>query len=497
MPTISRPRLTAEVRASEDLPWIRAAPDSPYFVTEDGASWLPIGQNDAITWPELQGLFRRKDIISVDRHLARLAEHGVTCLRVMLEYSQVENRYLERPVGRFQPNMVQLWDDLFALCARHGLRLLLTPFDTFWMWIRWAKHPYNRANGGPCARRSDLLLCRDTMQAIKGRMTFVVERWGGSGVIFAWDLWNEMHPAQMGDSAASFQRVTRELSEHVRELELRLYGRSHLQTVSLFGPILRSHPEVADTIFRHPMLDFASTHLYAEGTIDNPRNTIDPAIAVGDLVREALSYMPPSRPYLDSEHGPIHTFKDRKRTLPEVFDDEYFRHIQWAHLASGGAGGGMRWPNRSPHVLTAGMRRAQLNLSRFLPLIDWASFRRANRNQEIRVSSPSIRAFACADGDQAVIWLLRADKRVDRGRLVDPHSPGLSVTLQLPEMKNGTYAVTAWNTRKGEPEGELTASARGSVLTMDTPPITTDLALAIRRCTWHNDPPQVGANRAT
>ena len=29
--------------------------------------------------------------------------------------------------------------------------------------------------------------------------------------------------------------------------------------------------------------------------------------------------------------------------------------MSWAHLASGGAGGGMRWPNRHPHVLTSGM----------------------------------------------------------------------------------------------------------------------------------------------
>ena len=66
---------------------------------------------------------------------------------------QGEHRYLERPVGRFAPNMVRLWDDLFALCERVGLHVLLTPYDTFFMWIRWRHHPYNRRNGGPCASR--------------------------------------------------------------------------------------------------------------------------------------------------------------------------------------------------------------------------------------------------------------------------------------------------------------------------------------------------------
>ena len=79
-----------------------------------------------------------------------------------------------------------------------------------------------------------------------------------------------------------------------------------------------------------------------------------PAISAGRLVREALAEITDDRPFLDSEHGPIHTFKDHGITLPEAFDDEYFRHIQWAHLASGGAGGGMRWPNRAPASADAG-----------------------------------------------------------------------------------------------------------------------------------------------
>src|SRR5207237_1345122 len=159
-------------------------------------------------------------------------------------------------------------------------------------------------------------------------------------------------------------------------------GRSHPQTVSLFGPelTLKPHMDMATPIFRHPDLDFASLHIYASGTIDNPRNTIDAAVAMGAIVRRSLEEITDGRPFLDSEHGPIHTFKDRKKTLPEPFDDEYFAHMQWAHLASGGAGGGMRWPNRRPHTLTPGMRRAQAALSRFLPLIDWTHFRRRNLN---------------------------------------------------------------------------------------------------------------------
>ncbi|TCH98310.1 hypothetical protein EJV46_14100 [Roseococcus sp. SYP-B2431] len=464
------------------MPWIGRAPGAPYFVTAAGEAWTPIGQNDAIDWPEFAGLFRRRDLPAVERHLRHLRDHGVTCLRLMLEYAQGRHRYLERPVGRFVPAMVQLWDDLFALCDKVGMRVLLTPYDTFFTWIRWRHHPYNAANGGPCASRKRLLVCPATRKAVKARLAFATERWGGSGVIFAWDLWNEMHPAQAGDEPHAFAEFIGDVGPFLRELETRLHGRAHLQCVSVFGPELIWKPWTVDPIFRHPGLDFANSHFYEEGTIDDPRDTVAPAIAVGRLTQEALREITDQRPFFDSEHGPIHSFKDRHLTLPEAFDDEYFRHIQWAHIASGGAGGGMRWPNRHPHVLTAGMRRAQRALADFLPLIDWPRFCRRNLNDQLRVSDPRLRAFGCGDAHQAFVWLLRQElaPAVRQLRQVVDHGE-IAATLQVPGLAAGRYRATCWDTRKGQEAGrlEVTAEADGILL-----PVTVaggDLAIAIRR----------------
>ena len=155
-----------------------------------------------------------------------------------------------------------------------------------------------------------------------------------------------------------------------KDLEDRVHGRRHPITVSVFGPELLKSPAFSDLIFRHPELDFASTHLYESGTIDHPRDTVATAIAAVRLIADAVVQSSDGRPVFDSEHGPIHSYKARRIVLSEPFDDAYFRHIQWAHLASGGAGGGMRWPNRRPHVLTKGMHSSQAALSRMLPLID-------------------------------------------------------------------------------------------------------------------------------
>src|SRR5438094_8371541 len=103
----------------------------------------------------------------------------------------------------------------------------------------------------------------------------------------------------------------------------------------MFGLELKLRPELKmeAPIFRHRALDFATVHIYEHGTIDHPRNTVDAAIGMGRIVRESLQEISDGRPCLDTEHGPIQTYKDKRRTLPGTFDDEYFRQLQWAHLA--------------------------------------------------------------------------------------------------------------------------------------------------------------------
>ena len=463
------------------LPWVRVCESAPYFVDEAGEPFTPIGQNDAISWVELNGLFRGRDLEGVERHLVWMREHGVNVMRLMLEYAQVRARYFERPIGRFVPNMVRLWDDLFAMCERVGMRVLLTPFDTFWTWLHWKHHPYNRANGGPLDHPSRLLLCGATREAIKARLRFAAGRWGGSGALFGWDLWNEIHPAQAQESADNFGEFIHDLSAAVREVETRAFGRSHPQTVSLFGPELRlrAHLPLREPIFRHPDLDFANLHVYATGTIDAPKDTVAAAEDMGRIVRESLLEIADGRPFFDSEHGPIHTFKDRKTTLPEPFDDEYFRHLQWAHFASGAAGGGMRWPNRHPHALTRGMRAAQAALARFAPRVDWSHFRRVNRNDEIEVDGADVARFACGDGRQAIVWLLRRTGRAPDGRLRRDVAPA-SVRVRVPGLRPGAYQITAWDTEVGAERAKWEVIAGDGFVAFESPAFVTDLAFAVR-----------------
>jgi mannan endo-1,4-beta-mannosidase len=470
------------------LPWVRVAADAPYFETEHGNSWTPIGHNDAITWPTLSTTATR-----VDNYFKTLERCGVTCLRLMLEYAQHDGHFLERPVGTFNPKVVRTWDRLFALAERYAVRLLLTPFDTFWMWKRWRRHPYRRIDSTPI-RREQLLASPAARQALKARLGFVIDRWGHSGALFAWDLWNEIHPAYAENDAGWFDDFIEDIAGFVQEREMARHGRCHPRTVSAFGPIL-SHgfqsrelgsttpdPRVAKAVFEHPRLDFATVHTYAHGTIDDPANTVDAAVAMGDLTRSAILAIPQPRPYFDSEHGPIHRFKDQRRVLPEPFDDEYFRHLQWAHCSSGGVGGGMRWPNRRPHRLTPGMHAAQHALSLMLPLLQWRRFRRRNLNAELMVSGGDVAAFGCGDTEQALLWLLRRSPLTAAGTLPRdlPHVP---VRITVPGLAAGQYLIRAWDTEAGCVAARWEAAVLDGRLHLEVL-MRKDVAVIVQPRTW-------------
>lgn len=448
--------------------WIRVSAGAPYFETEAGEPWHPVGHNEAITWPNIAPLYRRRDAQAVEHHFAALAAQGVTCLRLMLDYNQGHHRHLEHRVGAFSPAMVRLWDDLIALGERQGIRFLLTPFDTFFMARRWQHHPYARARGGPCAGPETMFTCPATRAAVIERLRFATRRWGASPAIFAWDLWNEIDAWYAGGDLAATHAFVTEVSAALRAEEIARHGRAHLQTVSVFHPNLITAPMLGEVVFRHPSLDFASVHLYEHGTLDGPANTLAPAEATVRLMEAALAECPPLRPLMDSEHGPVHTFCDKGTTLPDSFDVTCFRRTQWAHLASGGAGGGMRWPYRHPHVLLPAMHAAQATLATFLPLIDWARFARTPLGPRLAVHDFDGLVAGCGDAHQAIISLMP-----------DEHEEAIAARIELTGLAPGCYRVTQVSTVTGRRASRAVRTRQDGSLVVLAVGGGHDLALAI------------------
>lgn len=460
---------------------IQVTPGGRFFETCQGQPFLFIGANDAISWPGLAGLYQRRDLAGASAYLADLAAHGITVMRLMLEYCQDDAHYFEQPVGQPNPIMVQLWDDLLELCERVGLRVLLAPWDNFWMARRWEQHPYNVRNGGPAHSQAAFFSDPATIAATITRLDFVINRWGGSGVIAAWDLFNEIDPF-WGGTICQQTAVLSQLSQAIRQREATRWGFTRPQTVSIFGP--QPSADYCELIFRHPHLDFATTHIYHKGSIDHPPDTVLPALAMANWVRHALAHTPPDRPFTDSEHGPIHLFNDHQQMLDEAFDDEYERHLMWAHLASGGAGSGMRWPARHPHVLTAGMKRALKSLADFTRLVDWRSFAARDAVSDLAVDTPGLLCFGCRDDRQAVLWLLRGEECNNPAGCLPERPPLRDVWVHIRGLQPGQYHIYIWHTLHGGIIERMDVIATEHQLSIRLPIVEQDLALAIRHCAF-------------
>jgi mannan endo-1,4-beta-mannosidase len=272
------------------------------------------------------------------------------------------------------------------------------------------------------------------------------------------------------------------MAQFIKGYELERWGKRHLLTVSVFGH--RPEGGYIDLILRHPELDFATTHVYDQiGRVETPANTVEGALVMQDAVRYAYAHMTAMRPYTDSESGPIHAFMSGRRPMPEAMDDEYYHNMSWAHLATGGAGSGMRWPFRHPHTLTPGMHRVQQGMARFRSALDWIRFAPQPLDDRLQVTAQETDAglplltFGCADREQALIWLLR-DLRA-----VGPETSLPSAMLHLGDMSPGAYRATFWDTYAGEQTGEQDFAVSGSDTTgeMPLPRLGRDLAVAIRR----------------
>ncbi|MBZ0288162.1 MAG: hypothetical protein K8I30_11155, partial [Anaerolineae bacterium] len=426
-------------------------------------------------WVGLSGLYQRRDLPVVEAYLDDLAAHGVTILRLMLEYAHHDGWYFERAVGEPNSVMVQLWDDLILMCQARGLRILLTPWDTFWMARRWQHHPYNRVNGGPAASPGDFFTSPDVIKATINRLCLVIERWGETGVIAAWDLFNEIHP-YWGGTPEQQSRVLAEISEQIREVEEQHWGFTRLQTVSCFGP--NPDSEYAAMIFRHPSLDFATTHIYYKGSIDYPTETITPALTMRDWVRKGVQQAS-DRPFTDSEHGPIHLFNDHKRSLRPAFDDEYERRLMWAYLAAGGAGSGMRWPARNPHILTTGMKQALLSLSKFAGLIDWNTFRPSPLDY---FPAANIHAIGSRDDRQAVLYVIHPST----SKYPTAYTPRPKIFSEIPieieSLLPGVYHVSLWDVAAScLSHAQMITVASGEPLRLVLPSCRQDIAIAVQR----------------
>lgn len=309
------------VEASSELNhgFVRAG-NSNYLQFDDGASYIPIGEN--IAWQD------NNPYIDYKNWLDQLSANNGNFFRLWhahwglgLEWS-TGNGFLG--LRNYKQTNCFYQDWLFDFCAENGIYVMLTlqhhgPVSTQ-VNPNWNESPYNAANGGPCQNTLEFFNNEEALAHTENRFRYIVARWGYARSILCWELFNEVH---WTDQFESNKDIVADWHFKMGEFLKNIDPNKHLITTS-YGEGL-----VDERVWAHPDFSFTQTHVY----LNNPN--LERALAAG--LRSHLEQF--GKPALNGEFG----LRGVVNLAEQDPDGIHFHNALWGGLFSGGLGSGMSW----------------------------------------------------------------------------------------------------------------------------------------------------------
>lgn len=449
---------------------VRVAPGGRYFMTENGAQFIPVGHHlhfaDVATRHLYPGLVWTGDRMwnystepgaydKVVAYLDLLQAHGVTAMRLFMEdfFTPIRNNgafnaengayWIEFPRGVYNPDMGAFLRSLLQLCAERGIYVCLTPLETYSWGTHLQRTCWGTDNGGPLTDINDFYGSPDTLQMCKDRWTWVIHQVQISGyadavfgydVLNEWDSWEWTRAAANPDVDATVRYAfIRELALHVRSLDPERLLLTHNAAVD-------PHGALAVISLYDELFDASLPHLYFPGCREpwhNPQ-AYQPAAVFREQSR-AVAWWTLNRlnrmPVLNGEWGPAdgwHPTPSQPFYIPEFTEEDDNRNtrILWfTELCSGAAGpglriqGGVRAFEYGLH-LSDYMLGVQQTLSAFTengvldPVFDFTDFPSENRRGQIHVegTSAAVLHTGCSDGEKGLVYLLQ-DRNYSSGTI--------------------------------------------------------------------------------
>ncbi len=430
-----------------DKQFIKICPSGSYFEL-DGKVFIPIGFNYGVDWPDFSNLWTGNvggikwgDPQAVESIFKEWHLHGVNTLRIFMEDATDPSgsALFEDPLGNINESLIKVWNYIFEYAKKYDIYLIIEPFDPFWMSKNWDESPFNAKNGGPIDSLNQFLENSQVIEDTEMRFKFFIDHWGNTSHILAWEINNEIDLWYGNNNTEAIDKYIKTISDFIKNYEDSKFGEHHLITVSTAAPVLSG--ELGKVIYKSKNLDFVTTHLYLPA-VSNPTNTINPAIEVSQAVVENLRKLDYSKPYLDSEDGPINGW-----SLPPADNEAYHHNMLWAELASGACGPGLKWPYLYPSNIT-GLDTYRA-ISKFIdsPGIDWLHFKAFPDDNDIAMYgnlNNYLIPFSCGDNNSRIVWLLKNNTKNLKNINFS------TVNLIISNLKNGTYNVEFWNTYTGE-----------------------------------------------
>lgn len=452
--TLSPSDIGVQLPAQDYRGAVRVSPSGRYFMTENGANFIPAGYHFLHQERYTRNLYPGEVWTGSSMHdysadpgaledftsyLDDLAASGVTVMRLWLEdfflppkdrgnFNGANGAYwVEFPRGTYNAAMGTYLKDLLRHSAERGIHLSIIPFDTYCYMIPdfFRRSAWYTGNGGPLSDVVQFYSNPAALQMAKDRWSWVVQQVKESGyedAVFGYEIFNEWDGFifDADPTGALHAEFVRSLAQHVRSLDdehLILSTNSHYDPRGRF----------ADLSYYDDLFDATMPHFYlaaSEIPASNPESFIDTAAA--QMHSRLTAWWTLNRlnrkPVLNNEWMP-EAMAVYGGNFTEADDESLTRTLWFSELAAGAAGPGLRLQGNvraaSGLLLSDTMLGTLSTLSAFVengstsPRFDFTDFPSENWKGHLTVinTSASLVVTGSSDGRKGLVYLLQDRNR--------------------------------------------------------------------------------------
>ncbi len=466
---ISEP-VSFNVIPSDRVGFIRTNPRDPHYLAfENGDFFFPIGVNMA-WWGDIGDPLEQ-----YHQWINQFSANGGNTIRIWMAAWSFGIEWKDTGLGDYSNRQYEAWllDQLFRMAEEHKVKIILVlmnhgPFSLVAN-SEWKDNPYNSALGGPLTSPEQFVNDTVARSYYQQRLSYIINRWGYSPDLLAWEWWNEVDLTPISEKA--LVPWLHEMTAYLKQRDVNQHLTTNSFSVRSWSPV-----------WKLPELDIIQVHEYSE---HYPADARDPADRVGQEF-QSLSHSLPAKPILLGEFGySAHNYGDEVEKT-----GIHLHNGLWATTFSGYAGSGMYW--WWDIYIEAYSLWSQFNgLADFIRGVDLTQYRPFSPLQISQQGvAPGQATGMGLRGKDVLIWLRSNDYTVDASiaardaqhnppAYLPPLLDGLSLTLN--EMDTGRYTVYWYDPQTANWLPKAEVFAMENELTIPIPPFRSDLAAKIVR----------------
>jgi Domain of unknown function (DUF5060) len=458
--------ITFQVMPSDSPGFVRIHPQNPrYLAFDNGDFFFPLGLN--IAWWTGTG----NALTDYGRWMGPFTSNGGNTIRVWMADWSFALEGIDTRLGNYDARQKRAWllDQIFAMADGLDVYVMLVLLNCAdynnWQTNGWNLNPYNSARGGPLGAPEEFVSDPTARAFLQRKLNYIVNRWGYSPRLLAWEWWNEVNLAPFSDEALILW--LQEMTAYLRERDVNRHLTTNSYAIRDLSPI-----------WELPELDIIQKHEYSDQTGSPVRDLAERAAS--DFQRLAASA--PPKPILLGEFG--YGGEDRGGFLERT--GIHLHNGLWSTTFVGYAGTGMYWfwdvyvaPNSLWHHFRG--------LDRFLSGVDLASYQPFS---PLEISGPGGGPADAVGlglrGDDLLVWLRSQSYTVQA--FEEAGSPSSSSfnppilanrVLTFRGVDDGAFTVHWYDPQIGRWLDPVEATARAGTLSIPVPAFRRDLAAKI------------------